>query len=837
MRTSLLLLVAAGVLPSPAVGQEADGARGTEHLPTSWPQPITQLTPPTSAPAVDTLSAEVAQAVVAGTCMRCHNPRRVSGGMSLETFEAASAADNAVIAERMVRKLRAGMMPPVGVRRPTPDSLRTLAAVLESRLDAAWEASPNPGRRTFQRLNRAEYSRSIYDLLDLDIDAGDYLPLDTKSANFDNIADVQLLSPTLMDGYLRAASEISRLAIGDPEVTPSEATFRVSRWTSQAEHVEGTPYGSRGGVAVDHNFPADGEYVFRASFHHETTGALFGNGKGALHTTDEPERIEISIDGERVALLDIDRWMHVSDPDGVNLRTEPVFIEAGPHRVAAAFIRTFEGPSQDLMSPHDWSIASTSITDAYGFTTLPHLRDLAVTGPFAPAGMSSTPSRERVFSCRPSAPNDEASCAEAILSRLGTRAYRRPLTDDNLAALMTLYRAGADAGGFEEGIRLALEGILASPHFVFRFEERPAREADGVYALDDYDLASRLSFFLWATGPDDELLAAAAEGRLSDPVALDAQVRRMLGDPRAEALATRFAGQWFRLQDLEGMNPDVRLYPDFDQQLKEAMHRETELLFHTIVQEDRSLLELLTADYTFVNERLARHYGIPGVTGTDFRRVEISEPERRGVLGHGSILTLTSHASRTSPVLRGKWVMEVLLGTPPPPPPPDVSDLEATPEAEEGRLLTVRERLEMHRASPACRSCHRVIDPIGLALEYFDGTGARRIKDSGMPIDAQGELYDGTPVTSAADLRAALLARPVPLVRAFTENLLAYALGRRVEYYDMPTVRSIARQAAEQDHRMSAFILGVVNSPAFRLKGTEAVVDDMEGESQGSQED
>ncbi|WP_419943417.1 DUF1592 domain-containing protein [Candidatus Palauibacter sp.] len=831
MRTSVLLLVTAGFLPSPVVGQSADGAAGVEHPPSVWPSPVTPLSPPSPAPAVDTLSVEVAQGVVAGTCRRCHNPRRLSGGMSLETFEVDGAADNPVIAERMVRKLRAGMMPPTGFRRPTPDSLATLAAVLESRLDAAWEADPNPGRRTFQRLNRAEYARSIHDLLDLDIDAGAYLPLDTKSANFDNIADVQLLSPTLMDGYLRAASEISRLAIGDPEVTPSEATFKVSRWTSQSEHVEGTPYGSRGGVAVDHNFPADGKYAFRVSFHHETTGALFGNGKGALHTTDEPERIEISIDGERVALLDIDRWMHVSDPGGVDLRTEPVFIEAGPHRVAAAFIRTFEGPLQDLMSPHDWSIASTSITDAYGFTTLPHLRDLAVTGPFEPAGMSSTPSRRRVFSCRPAAPEEESPCAEAILSRLGTRAYRRPLTDDNLAAITTLYRAGAETGGFEEGIRLALEGVLASPHFVFRFEERPAADADGVYALSDYDLASRLSFFLWATGPDNALLEVAGEGRLSDPGVLEVQVRRMLADPRAEALATRFAGQWLRLQDLEGMHPDVRLYPDFDQQLKDAMQRETELLFHTLVQEDRGLFELLTADYTFVNERLARHYGIPGVTGTDFRRVEIPEPERRGVLGHGSVLTLTSHASRTSPVLRGKWVMEVLLGTPPPPPPPDVSDLEATPEAQQGRLLTVRERMEMHRASPACRSCHRVIDPIGLALEHFDGTGARRIKDNGMPIDAEGELYDGTPIRTAADLRAALLARPIPLVRAFTENLLAYALGRRVEHYDMPTVRSIARQAQEQDHRMSAFIMGVVNSPAFRLKGAEAVVDDMQAEN------
>ena len=818
---------------SDAVGALSGAANETSAAADATPGPGAGSD--TKGAAFDTLSTEVAQAVVVGTCRRCHSDARPRGNMSLEAFEVAAAPENTEVAERMVRKLRAGMMPPPGVRRPAPDSLRTLAAVLEHELDAAWRANPDPGKRTFQRLNRAEYTRSIRDLLDLEIDAAAYLPLDTKSANFDNIADVQLLSPTLMDSYLRAAAEVSRLAAGDPGIAPSETTFRVSRWRSQSDHVEGAPYGTRGGTAVIHNFPADGKYAFRVSFHHETTGALFGNGKGALHTVEEPERVEISIDGERVALLAVDRWMHVSDPDGVNLFTEPVFVRAGPRRVAAAFIRRFEGPSQDLMSPHDWSIASTSITDAYGFTTLPHLRDLAITGPFDAVGVSGTPSRARIFSCAAATEPDGEACAAQILSRLGSRAYRRPLADEELARLMNLYEAGSEAGGFEEGVRLGLEGILASPNFVFRFEERPGgteagARGGGAYALSDYDLASRLSYFLWASIPDDELLESAGRGGLSDPAALEEQVRRMLADPRADALASRFAAQWLRLPDLEGMHPDVRLHPDFDQQLKDAMRRETEIFFHTLVQENRSLLELLTADYTFVNERLARHYGIPGVVGSSFRRVDLAATERRGILGHGSVLTLTSHPGRTSPVLRGKWVMEVLLGSPPPPPPADVSDLEATPETDEGRLLTVRERMEMHRSNPACRSCHRVIDPIGLALERFDGTGARRIKDSGSLIDTAGELYDGTPVESASDLREALLARPVPLVRTFTENLMAYALGRRVESYDMPTVRAIARQAADEDYKMLNFILGVVNSAAFKMKGDDAIVED---EAQG----
>ena len=756
------------------------------------------------------------------------------GNLSLESFKVSAAADNAAVAEKMIRRLRAGLMPPPGIRRPPEPDLLNIATSLEALIDARAATTPTPGWRTFQRLNRAEYERSIKALLTLDMDAAEYLPLDTKSANFDNIADVQLLSPTLMNSYLHTASEISRLAVGDPTARPSETTFKLTRWVSQRDQVEGAPYGTRGGLVVGHNFPADGDYVFRVSFHHETTGALYGSGRATLHTVESPEQIEISVDGERSALLDIDRWMHASDPGGVNLFTEPVAITAGPHRVAATFIRRFEGPLQDLISPHAWSLASTSIADAYGFTSLPHLRDMAIRGPYNPTGVSETPSRQKIFTCQPSAPSEELVCAQKIISTLATEAYRRPLTAHNLDALMSLYEAGTNNGGFEAGVRMAIEGILASPHFIFRFEEPPptlTADAAGpdTFTLDSLDLASRLSFFLWATGPDTELMRVASEGRLSTPDELEHQVRRMLTDPRAEALATRVAAQWLRLSDLEKIHPDVRTYPDFDEQLKAAMQRETELFFHNLVKEDRSLVELFNADYTFVNERLAEHYGLPDVRGDAFRQVPHVDDARHGILGHGSILTLTSHAIRTSPVLRGKWVMEVLLGSPPPPPPPNVPDFEESAAAEDGRLLSVRERMEAHRSNPACSSCHRMIDPIGLALENFDVTGAWRIKDNGASIDTATELYDGTPITGPVDLREALIDRLTPLVRTFTENLMTYAIGRRLEHYDMPTVRKIARAAEAQGHRISAFVLGIVESPAFQMKTTPPMTQTVDG--------
>ena len=753
-------------------------------------------------------------------CMVCHNDRMKTGNMSLAGFDAGEAVANPALAERMVSKLRLGMMPPPGARRPAEDLLGEVAASLETQLDASAEENPNPGRRSFQRLNRAEYTAAIGDLLDLPLDGAKYLPQDTISANFDNIADVQLLSATLMDSYLRAASDISHLAVGDPDAVAAESGYHVSRWAAQLELVEGAPYGTRGGTVVDHVFPADGAYRFRVAFHHETTGAIVGSGSSSLHTVDTPEQVEISIDGERLALLDVGRWMHVSDPDGVNLRSEPVFVRGGPRKVAAVFLKHYEGPVLDLISPHDWSLASTATSRTYGIHNVPHLRDLIITGPFDATGVSETPSRKAIFICRPLSAEEARPCAEKILSRLGRLAYRRNPTERNLKALMSLYDTGAASAGFEEGIRMGIEGMLASPNFVFRIEEPlDPREAEFGYRLTDTDLASRLSFFLWGTIPDHELLDAAEAGQLSDPAGFETQVRRMLADPRSEALAKRFAYQWFRLQDLEKINPNVRLYPDFYQQLKLAMVEETERFFHHLVTEDKSVFDLFTADYTFVNDNLADHYGMDGVAGPEHRLVRYQNPNRRGIFAHGSMLTLTSHPYRTSAVLRGKWVMEVLLGSPPPPPPPNVPDLDAGESGETVRKLTARQALEIHRDNPACRSCHRMMDPIGLALEQFDVTGRVRVKDAGQPIDASGEFYDGTPIRDIGDLREALLKRPTPLLRTFTENLMAYALGRRVEYYDQPRIREIVREAEAADHRMSSFILGVATSPAFQMKG------------------
>jgi hypothetical protein len=756
-------------------------------------------------------------------CGRCHNDRAMRGNLSLEDFDAERPEQDPEVAERMIRKLRAGMMPPAGRRRPEDAVMADFIRSMEERVDAAAAENPNPGYRTFQRLNRAEYARSIKALIDLDIDAGDYLPLDTKSANFDNIADVQMLSPTLLDAYLTAASEITRLAVGNANAAPSETTYPISRYASQRERVEGAPFGTRGGVSVEHIFPADGEYVMRMSFQHESTGNFFGQ------TSPFDEEVEISIDGEPVAVLAIDRWMHVQDPTGVEIRSEPIFVEAGPHQVTAAFIKRFEGPQEDLLSPHDWSLADRKIGYSYGVTSLPHMRDFIIGGPYNATGVSESESRAAIFTCHPDAGAEAESCAESILVRIGTRAYRRPLTDRDVEDLMSLYAAGVEEGGFEEGVRLGIQGILASPDFVFRFEEpgEPASGMEGAFRITDLDLASRLSYFIWAAPPDQRLVELAAEGRLHQPDVLNAELDRMLADERAEALGYRFAAQWLRLQDLDKVHPDVLLYPDYDLQLTESMREETVRFFNHLVEEDLSVMELLTADYTFVNERLARHYGFDGVAGNHFRMIEYPDERRRGLLGHGSVLTLTSHANRTSPVLRGKWVMEVMLGSPPPAPPPDVPELEESGDVEDGRVLTVKEQMERHRANPSCNACHIMMDPIGLALENFDVTGRWRIKDQGTPVVVDGELYDGAPLNGPDALRDGLLRYRESFVRAFTENLMAYALGRRVEYFDMPTVRAIARDAAERDYAVSAFIEGVVNSPAFQLQQVpESVTDD-----------
>ena len=757
--------------------------------------------------------------VVQTYCQVCHNDAMMTGNLSLAGFEVENAPNRPETAEKMIRKLRAGMMPPPGMPRPSPDTLLALVEELENRMDREALMNPNPGGRTFQRLNRAEYTESIKDLLGLQIDVGEYLPLDTKSANFDNIADVQMLSPTLLEAYLTAASEISRLAIGDREVTPTETVYSAEKRASQMVHVEGTPFGSRGGVAAEHIFPADGEYTFWFQFQ--------SVGKRAVG-----EQLELSFDGERVALLDIDlSEAEYADPASTRIETEPIFVRAGPKKIAAAFVPRFEGPVEEVRAPLGRSVQEGFPEEM--LTTLPHLRDLAVSGPYNVTGVSETSSRQSIFTCRPTTSQEEVGCARDIVTRLSSEAYRRPVSEAEVSDLMSFYQEGAQEGGFERGVRLALQAMLASPYFVFRFEEAPEGvDWEEPYRIDQLALASRLSFFLWGTPPDAPLLQDVSTGDLANREVLQGHVERMLSDPRAEALATRFAAQWLRLQDLEKVSPNVYDYPYFDMTLSEAMYRETELFFYNIVREDRSILELLNADYTFLNERLAQHYGIPGVAGNAFRRVSYPDDNRRGLLGHGSVLMLTSMAHRTSPVLRGKWVMEVLLDAPPPPPPPDVPDLLATEGTEDGRFLTTRERMERHRANPTCNACHQFMDPIGLALDNFDVTGTWRIREHGTELDTNGMLYDGTPLASPSDLHRALLNKSIPFVRTFASNLMAYATGRRMEYFDQPTIRKITQAAKANEYRMSSFILGVINSDAFQMKASaEMAVEEVENSS------
>ncbi len=769
--------------------------------------------------------------VVKSFCTSCHNPRQLRGNLDLTGYNVDSAPARLDVSEKMIRKLRAQMMPPPGSKRPQGDTLLALAEALETIIDKG--ARPNPGSRTFQRLNRAEYERAVRDLLSVEIDAGDYLPLDTKSANFDNIADVQSLSPTLLEAYLNAAAAVSRIALGDPDAPALSTSYATSVFTSQNpwDHVEGAPYGTRGGLVAAHPFPADGMYTFRVEI---------GGGVGT-----RLEDVDISIDGQRAALLHYERGIERSlssadAPQGADyLRTEPILVKAGQQRVSVAFVRRSEGPYEDLIRPHEWSLAASGSNSA-GTTAPPHMMEVTIVGPLKSqgsktTGVSESPSRRIVFSCRPANPAVAETCAEQIVTRLGTRAYRRPLTQHDRDGVMGFYRTGAAAAGggvdaFEQGIRSALQVILASPHFVFRFERVPPNVAPGHnYNLSDVELASRLSFFLWGTIPDEPLLAAATARKLSDPATLNAQVRRMLADPRAEALATRFAAQWLRLQDLDLNHPDPFWFPDFDQQLADAMRRETELLFADLVRRNASLFDLLTADYTFVNERLARHYGIPNVAGSEFRRVTYADTVRRGLLGHGSILVQTSLANRTSPVLRGKWVMEVLMGMPPPPPPPGIPDLEETADSKDGRRLTTRERMEQHRTNPTCKTCHQYMDPIGLALDNYDVTGKWRYRENGTPLDTRGTMYDGRAVITPMDLTRSLLSRPVPLARAFTENLMAYAVGRRVEDFDQPAIRAIVREAETNGYKMWSFINAVVRSPAFRSRRAEGTITESQG--------
>jgi hypothetical protein len=749
-------------------------------------------------------------------CVGCHNDKGKAGGQSFQSFDAAEAVAHAPVTERMIRKLRAGMMPPAGAKRPEPEAVQSLIAALESRIDRAAALDPNPGYRPFQRLNRAEYAAAVKAIFGLDVDVSAFLPPDTITNSFDNIATAQAFSPTLLDGYMRAAGQISRLAVGDRTASAGSTTYKIPREASQMRHIDGTPIGTRGGLSVVHPFPADGEYVFKVALHYRPEGGLVG--AATMTTMDIPEQIEVSIDGSRVALLPVNPRANESDPDNpLEVRTPPIHVAAGPRRLSAAFIERIEGAVDDLLVPLENTLADVDIT--YGVTLLPHVRDVTVMGPSRVTGVSDTVSRRRIFVCRPVSADEETPCVTTIMRRLAEQAYREKVADADLQDLLRFYAQGRQKGDFESGVRLAIQAMLASPKFVLRMEQGPAAASAGAraYRVSDVDLASRLSFFLWGVVPDQELMKAATSGALSTPVGLRKQVMRMLADPRSEALATRFASQWLRLQDLDKIQPDYLLYPQYDGRLAAAMKRETELFFDSIVREDRSVLDLITADYSFVNERLALHYGLPNVVGNQFRRVSLPAA-RRGLLGHGSILTLTSVADRTSPVLRGKWIMEVLLGSPPPPPPPNVPDLDDSAKASQnGKRLSTRERMAEHRKSPACSSCHRVIDPLGLALDNFDVTGAFRIKDNEVPVDVAGDLYDGTKIDGPDGLRQALLRHKDVVLQSFTESLMTYALGRIVEHYDMPSVRQVVRDASANDYAMSSFVLGIVNSPAFRM--------------------
>jgi hypothetical protein len=821
MKTLAVAAAVTALFGAGPAAQQAAKSRSVQASPTAPKMATSHPATKPGAGASPSLSVESQNQLVGQYCASCHSERGKAGGLVLAGFDAAKVVQHPDVAEKMIRKLRTGMMPPPNARRPDAATTTAFLDALETKMDAAAALNPNPGWRPFQRLNRAEYQRAVKDLLGIDVDVTAFLPPDTISRGFDNVADVQTFSPTLMESYLRAASSISRLAVGDRGASATSVTYKIGRTGSQMRHVDGAPMGTRGGVSVVHTFPADGDYVVKVSLHNEPLGGIYG--RTTMATMDIKEQIEVSVNGERASLLDLNVRMSETDPkNSLEIKTPPMHIAAGPQRISAAFIQRFDGPVDDLLVPLENTLADVNIS--FGVTALPHLRDMTILGPSNVTGVSDTVSRRMVFTCRPTNAKEEETCAADIVKSLTTRAFRGSATPDDVQDAMTFYEQGRKTGDFEGGIRMALQSVLMSPRFLFRLEQVPAAmrtvKTASSYRIGDQDLASRLSFFLWGTAPDADLLKAASLGTLRTPLGLEKQVRRMLADRRSEALSTRFAGQWLRLQDLEKIHPDYLLFPQYDDTLAQAMLRETELFFDSIVREDRPVLDLLTADFSYVNERLAKHYNIPNVTGSEFRRVQLPE-YRRGLFGQGSILTLTSVADRTSPVQRGKWVMEVLLGSPPPPPPPNVPALDDTKAAIGGKMLSTRERMEEHRKNPACTSCHRVIDPLGLALENFDATGAWRIKDNEVPVDSVGDLYDGTKMDGPAGLRQAIVKHADVFLLSFTENLMTYALGRRVEYTDMPAIRAIIREAGTSHNRMSSFVLGVVNSGAFRMANAD----------------
>ena len=760
-------------------------------------------------------------ALIERYCVGCHNDRLTTGGLSLEGVDAGDPSAHAEVWERVVRKLRTGSMPPQPRPRPDRQTYDHLVAYLETALDEAAASAPKPGRtETFRRLNRTEYQNVIRDLLALKIDASALLPRDDAAFGFDNV-NTGGLSPTLMERYLAAARTVSELAVGSQAPAVGSRVVILPPDRTQRDHVDGLPFGTRGGTVVNHIFPFDGEYEIQVR--------LQRNRNENVEGLTEPHDVELSLDGERLQLFTMEpnrgnmviqaNAAYYTDEGIDNHLNVRLGVRAGPHAVGATFIKKNSALLESTRQPYQ-----AQFNNDRHPRQQPAVRSVSIVGPFDPIGIGETPTRERIFSCRPmtGATALAEECATAIIGTLARRAYRRPVTVDDLDQLLSFYREGYVDGGFETGIETALRALLASPEFLFRVERDPDDVAAGTpYRVTDLELATRLSFFLWSSLPDDELLEAASANRLRDPSVLRAQVRRMLADPRAETLTTNFASQWLHLRNLDAVRPDSRLFPDFDDNLRRGFQRETQLLFQSVVDEDRSVTDLLTADYTFVNERVAKHYGFPGVYGDHFRRVALPEASpRAGLLGHGSILTVTSYATRTSPVLRGKWILENLLGTPPPPPPPTVPPLEESRSTTQ--VVSMRDRMEAHRRNPACAVCHRIMDPAGLSMENFDAIGRWRDVEGDVAIDASGSLPGGEDFAGVVGLRQALLDRPDVFVRTMTEKLLVYALGRGLEHSDASAVRKILRVSADDDYRLSSLIVGVVESTAFQMRRSQS---------------
>ena len=720
---------------------------------------------------------------------------------------------NADVWEKVVRKLRSGMMPPQGKPKPDDATRNNLTSWLVTNLDRAAARRPDPGRPLLRRLNRAEYANAIRDLLALEVDPGTLLPPDDSGYGFDNNADILVVSPVLLERYLSAAGQISSLAIGDPDTRPGSQTIRIRQDASQDRHIEGLPLGTVGGAVAKVNLPLDGEYAISVRY--------FRTNLGAMRGLEYPHEVEITVDGERVHLGkfggDADfKWalenITLAADDAERRSATRLNLKAGPREIGVAFI---EKPGENTLRLQPFVRSSNDTLDPSGHA---HIDSFTITGPFSATGPGDTPSRRRVFVCRPKNAADEEPCARKILATLVHRAYRGFEKPADIERLMSFYKTERAGKDFERGVQVALQRVLSSPKFIFRTETNPPNVAPGsVYRVNELEMASRLSFFLWSSIPDDELLTAAAQGKLKTASVLDQQVRRMLADPKAHALVQNFAGQWLYLRNLKNQIPNSLEFPNFDDNLRQALQRETELFFYSIIQEDRNVLDLMTADYTFVNERLAKHYGIPNVYGSQFRRVAVSAEARKGLLGQGSILMVTSHTDRTSPVVRGKWILENLMGAPPPPPPAMVPPLKES-AVREGKVLSMRERMEEHRVNPACSGCHSIMDPIGFAMENFDAVGAWRTHEARLPIDASGQLLDGTKVNGVIDLKKALMRDPEIFVETFTEKLMTYALGRGLAHYDMPPVRAIVRDSARSNYRFSSIVSEIVQSTPFQMR-------------------